>query len=116
MSKNSFMGIMELISDALKPKPHSHQKAKCPKCSSDLTLGLERCPKCGTHVSSMFRIECPKCKAANELSAEKCSSCGYGLVSQKVPSGGRTQYRCPICGYVADYYMLSCPSCGVKFI
>ncbi len=110
------MGLLELFSGVLKGKPHAAQKAKCPKCSTDLTLGLERCPKCGTHVSSMFRIECPKCKAANELSAEKCSNCGYGLVGQKTPAGGATQYRCPICGYVADYYMLSCPACGVKFV
>ena len=111
------MGIMELIHEALKPKPHSEMKAKCPKCGTDLTLGMERCPKCGTHVESMFRIECPNCKAANELTAEKCASCGYQLISGKAPSGGgKTQYRCPICGYLADYYMLSCPACGVKFI
>lgn len=113
------MGIGELLSNMAKGmlggKPHEGRKAKCPKCKSDLTLGMERCPKCGTHVESMFRIECPKCKTANELKAEKCVKCGYELVAKPVPSG-RVQYRCPICGYLADYYMLSCPSCGVKFI
>jgi lipopolysaccharide biosynthesis regulator YciM len=32
------------------------------------------------------------------------------------PSEQKQQYRCPLCGYVADYYMLSCPACGVKFV
>lgn len=111
------MGLLDLVSKALKPKPHAERKAKCPKCGTEVKLGMERCPSCGTHIESMFRIECPKCKAPNELSAEKCSKCGYGLVGKQVPpSGGKTQYRCPLCGYVADYYMMSCPSCGVRFI
>ena len=111
------MGIMELISDALKPKPHANRKAKCPKCKSDITLGMERCPKCGTHIESLFRIECPKCKTANELNAIKCTKCGYDLSDKKqAPAPSQVQYRCPICGYVANYYMLSCPSCGIKFI
>jgi len=113
------MGLGEIFSGMVKNltggKPHENRKAKCPKCKADLTLGMERCPSCGTHVESMFRIECPKCKTANDLKAERCTKCGYELVQQKVPSG-RQQYRCPICGYLADYYMLSCPSCGVKFI
>jgi DNA-directed RNA polymerase subunit RPC12/RpoP len=108
------MGLLDLISGALKPKPHSDRKAKCPKCSADITLGMERCPKCGTHVSSMFRIECPKCKTANELDATKCSKCGYGLV-ESPSQQSKPSYRCPRCGYVADYYMLSCPACGVRF-
>jgi len=109
------MGIFDLVSSALKPKPLANRKAKCPKCSADVTLGMERCPQCGTHIESMFRLECPKCKAANPLTAGKCEKCGYDLGGTKEPSGGVT-YRCPICGYVADYYMLSCPSCGTKFI
>ncbi|VVC00755.1 Double zinc ribbon [uncultured archaeon] len=95
--------------------PQANRPAKCPKCGAQLMLGMERCPKCGTHVESMFRIECPKCKTANELKAEKCSKCGYSFV-QASSSSGKVQYRCPLCGYVADYYMLSCPACGVKFI
>ena len=78
---------------------------------------MERCPSCGTHIDSMFRIQCPKCNEANDLNAEKCKKCGTSLVAQQAPGGtGKTQYRCPLCGYVADYYMASCPSCGVKFI
>ncbi|MCX8198326.1 MAG: zinc ribbon domain-containing protein [Candidatus Micrarchaeota archaeon] len=111
------MGLLELLSGIFKAKPHSHLRAKCPKCKADVNLGMERCPKCGTHIESMFRIECPRCKTPNEISAAKCSGCGLGLVGQQVPSGsGRQQYRCPLCGYVADYYMMSCPSCGVRFI
>ena len=109
------MGLLDLISSALKPRPRSDMKAKCPKCKSDLNMGMERCPACGTHVESMFRLECPKCKTANDLNAIKCAKCGYPLSEQRAPSG-KEQYRCPICGYVADYYMLSCPSCGVKFV
>ena len=109
------MGLFDLISNALKPKPHADRKAKCPKCGAELVLGMERCPSCGTHVESMFRIECPKCKAPNALKAEKCEKCGYPLTEQRAPRG-KEQYRCPMCGYVADYYMMSCPACGVKFI
>ena len=109
------MGFFDLVSNALKPKPHADRKAKCPKCKADVVLGMERCPSCGTHIDSMFRIECPKCKTANDLKAEKCSKCAYPL-SESAQPPGKEQYRCPMCGYVADYYMLSCPACGVKFI
>lgn len=112
------MGMMELLSGLFKKKPHADTKAKCPKCKGDVVLGMERCPACGTHIDSMFRIKCPACDEANDLNAEKCKKCGTGLVGQQVPPGGagKAQYRCPLCGYVADYYMTSCPSCGVKFI
>jgi ribosomal protein L40E len=109
------MGILDLISSALKPKPHSDLTGKCPKCGINLNMGMERCPKCGTHIETMFRLECPKCKTANSLKADRCSKCGYPLSDQPAPAG-RDQYRCPMCGYVADYYMMSCPSCGVKFV
>jgi hypothetical protein len=111
------MGILELISGKVKEKPHGERKAKCPKCGAEVTLGMDRCPACGTHISSMFRIECPKCKSPNEVNAKFCVKCGYDLSDKKegAPSGSAT-YRCPICGYVANYYMLSCPACGVKFV
>ena len=109
------MGFFDLLSNVLKPKPHADRKAKCPMCKADVMLGMERCPSCGTHIDSMFRIECPKCKTANGLKADKCSKCGYPLSDQRAPSG-KEQYRCPMCGYVADYYMMSCPACGVRFV
>jgi len=110
----AYMGLLDLISEAIKPKPHASMKGKCPKCGTEVNMGMERCPKCGTHISSMFRIECPKCKAANELKAERCSKCGFLLV-EPAQQQGKVSYRCPICGYMADYYMLSCPSCGTRF-
>jgi ribosomal protein L40E len=111
------MGLVDLVKDALTEKPHAERKAECPKCHTPITLGMERCPKCGLHLESMFRIECPKCKTANELNAVSCSKCGYDLSDKKKqPPQPAAQYRCPICGYMASYYMLSCPSCGTKFI
>ena len=32
------MGFFDLVSSALKPKPHADRKAKCPKCNADVTL------------------------------------------------------------------------------
>lgn len=111
------MGLLDLIKEAASEKPHAERKAACPKCKGPVVLGMERCPKCGTHLESMFRIECPKCKTANPLNASTCSKCGYGLSDKKerAPPEG-ISYRCPICGYGANYYMLSCPSCGTRFV
>jgi predicted RNA-binding Zn-ribbon protein involved in translation (DUF1610 family) len=109
------MGILDLLGNIIKPKAHSNIESKCPKCGTPVNMGMERCPSCGVHIESMFRIECPKCKAANDLKAEKCTKCGYALIAPP-STGGKTQYRCPLCGYSADYYMLSCPACGVKFV
>lgn len=112
------MGIFDLLKGAASEKPHGERQAKCPKCGEAIILGMERCPKCGTHLSSMFRIECPKCKTANPLNAPQCSKCGYDLSDKKKTSAPPEgiQYRCPICAYTANYYMLSCPSCGTKFV
>lgn len=109
------MGLFDLVKNAVKPKPYAERKAKCPKCKAELKLGMERCPECGTHVESMFRIKCPKCEESNPIRTEKCSKCGYSFVAQQV-SSGKVRYICPICGYEADYFMLSCPACGVKFV
>jgi len=111
------MGFLDLIKGAVKGKPHAERKAECPKCKSPVTLGMERCPNCGMHLESMFRIECPKCKTANELNAAKCSKCGYPLSDKaEAPAPTGVSYRCPICAYTANYYMLSCPSCGTRFV
>ena len=110
------MGLLELLSGIFKRKPHKEIQASCPKCKAKVNLGMERCPSCGTHIESMFRIKCPKCEHLNGVNATSCEKCGYNFIEYKVPSGGKVQYRCPICGYVADYYMTYCPSCGVKFI
>ena len=82
------MGFLDLIKGAVKGKPHAERKA-----------------------------ECPKCKTANGLNAAKCSKCGYSLSDNKeAPAPTGVSYRCPICAYSADYYMLSCPSCGTRFV
>jgi len=109
------MGLLDLVKNAVKPKPYAERKAKCPKCKAELKLGMERCPACGTHVESMFRIKCPKCEESNPIRTEKCSKCGYSFIAQQV-SSGKVRYVCPICSYEADYFMLSCPACGVKFV
>ncbi len=113
------MGIGELINEKLKGMgrrrlPGGGKEEKCPKCKATVTLDMERCPKCGTRISSMFRIECPKCKTANELDAKRCSKCGYEFEAE--PQKNKTVYKCPLCGYEADYWMTQCPSCGVKFV
>ncbi len=113
------MGLLELVKGAvkgrLKPKLAAKGDLQCPKCKTKVTLEMERCPGCGTRISSMFRIECPKCKEPNPLTASACSKCGASFVAQQSPPQRET-YVCPICGYRADYFMLSCPSCGVKFV
>lgn len=90
-------------------------KAKCPKCKADVNTTMERCPSCGTHISSMFRIECPQCHTANEVNATACAKCGMEFVQKEGEERREQVYTCPLCGYRANYYMLSCPSCGVKF-
>ncbi len=114
------MGILELLKNAAKgrlgrPQVKGEKDLKCPKCKKPVTLDMERCPGCGTHISSMFRIECPACKEPNPLAALSCGKCGKSFISSGPTVPGST-YVCPLCGYRADYYMLSCPACGVKFI
>ncbi|VVC01565.1 Double zinc ribbon [uncultured archaeon] len=111
------MGLLDLIRGSVNEKPHAERKAECPKCKEPVSLGMERCPKCGTRLESMFRIECPKCKTANPLNSPRCSKCGYDISDRKTPAPPEgVQYRCPICSYTANYYMLSCPSCGTRFV
>jgi lipopolysaccharide biosynthesis regulator YciM len=111
------MGLLDVIRDAVTPKRRSFggKAEKCPKCKQPITLEMERCPKCGTHIASMFRIECPMCKEQNAIDAKFCKKCAYSF-EKPASSGNRVRYTCPICNFEADYYMLSCPSCGTKFI
>lgn len=90
------------------------QKLSCPKCKTEITIDMERCPKCGTKISEMFFLECPNCKEKNPLDAKRCKKCGYDFEVEKVRRE-ETKYVCPICGYTANYRMLSCPACGTKF-
>jgi len=86
----------------------------CPECKTKINLGMERCPKCGTHIDSMFRLKCPNCKNENPLRAKQCEKCKKPLTPPGA-SSGKSIYTCPRCGYRADYFMTECPSCGVKF-
>jgi len=87
---------------------------KCPNCGVKIDISKERCPNCGVHISSMFRKKCPRCKASNKLDAKFCVKCGYSF-SEEHRKNSKKRYRCPICGYSADYYMLKCPVCGARF-
>ncbi len=111
------MGLLSMLRETLLKKGQRPAiAAKCPKCKAEVNTSMERCPQCGTHVASMFRLECPHCKTANPLDSEKCSKCGQALVPPTAPDQPRRNfYTCPRCGYKADFYMLSCPSCGTRF-
>jgi len=60
-------------------------------------------------------MKCPQCKTQNKLDAKRCVKCGHDFEVQEVRIG-QQKYVCPICGYKADYFMLSCPACGIKFV
>lgn len=119
--KALLMGIVSLLKETLLGGFFHEKKvsieAKCPKCGAKVNTTMERCPSCGTHISSMFRLECPECHESNEVSATACKKCGKRFVPEGGEGGGReTIYTCPRCGYRANFMMLSCPSCGVKFV
>ncbi|MFA5106651.1 MAG: zinc ribbon domain-containing protein [Candidatus Micrarchaeia archaeon] len=113
------MGLLDLLkgvvgSGGSKSGVGSGVTLECQNCKAKIDSGMERCPNCGVHLSSMFRIKCPKCGTTNQWNAEKCEKCGTSFRSAQ--SSGKSSYKCPRCGYVADYFMMSCPSCGVKFV
>ncbi len=100
-------------------KPGAGTWMDCPNCKERINLSMDRCPKCGTHIDSMFRIKCPKCKTENSLRAKQCEKCKTLLSLPGAGTGGappKPQYACPRCGYRADYFMSECPACGVKFV
>ena len=111
------MGLLDMLKEVAKARMGSGggQTLKCPSCGETITSDIERCPKCGTHLASMFHKKCPNCKEYSELSDKRCKKCGYDFEMAETQSSKQT-YRCPRCGYVADYFMLSCPACGVKFV
>ena len=112
------MGLGEIIKVMFKGKPvqvNKGQKQKCPSCGEALTLDMERCPKCGVHVKSMFRRKCPKCKTLNELDNKRCSQCAYDFEGE-LEGAKRDVYSCPICGYRSDAYLTRCPVCNTRFM
>lgn len=109
------MGFFDFLKNIFSKKDNSlDQMVKCPNCKKEFNLSLQRCPHCGVHTDLMFRKKCPYCKEPNPLKQKKCIKCNKDLDFSY--AGPLTVYVCPICNYKADFYMLSCPSCGTKFI
>lgn len=106
------MGIVDFIKKLFSG---SQKKYKCPNCGADITLDMERCPKCGVRIRSMFKKKCPKCGTLNELDAKKCIKCGYNFEAEEIQLK-KTYYICPICGYKSEVYMTQCPACGTRFV
>jgi len=106
------MGIWELLRDRFLKGPQlPKQKANCPRCKTDLTLDMPKCPKCGLPIKQIFRIICPNCRELVEPDAKECPKCKKSFLPPE-----RRVYTCPICDYHADYYMLACPACNTKFM
>jgi ribosomal protein L40E len=105
------MGILELLSGAGKKNPSlSGRTADCPICKSKLRLDMKECPKCKHRIADLFTLICPECKANMPLDASECPKCRFNIAAPP-----KRRYLCPRCQYSADYWMLQCPACGVKF-
>lgn len=112
------MGLSDLVSGFFGWGPSSSKKGpkqNCPNCKTPVTLDMARCPKCGVHISSMFKMKCPKCQTLNELNAKKCSKCGYNFEAE-LSRAERTHYTCPMCGYKSEAFLTSCPACNTRFV
>ncbi len=111
------MGLTDILKGVLKGRESTggDQWQKCPSCSEQVNLSMERCPKCGVHLSSMFRRKCPKCETLNELDKKKCVNCNYSFEAE-FERAKKTSFQCPICSYKSDVYLTSCPVCNTRFI
>ena len=111
------MGLLDLIKSMLKGSGSASkgQWQKCPQCSEKINVSMERCPKCGVHISSMFRRKCPKCETLNELENKRCSKCKYDFEAE-LARASRTFFTCPICGYKSEAYLTACPACNTRFV
>jgi len=109
------VAILDLLLGRLKkPSERSKIKKKCPKCKAELNLSMEKCPKCGTPLSKLFELVCPQCKEHVPFGTRFCPKCNYDFEAPPPPP--KRRYRCPRCGYRADYFMLRCPACGIRFV
>ena len=106
------MRIMDLLLGRLGRPPSSlkDRKQPCPVCKTPLTLDMEKCPKCATPIADLFVLICPNCKGNMALHDSRCGKCGFDLAAPP-----KKKFVCPRCQYSADYWMLQCPACGVKF-
>jgi predicted RNA-binding Zn-ribbon protein involved in translation (DUF1610 family) len=110
------MGLSEIFGNVFRGSgPPKGEKANCPNCGEAITLEMERCPKCGVRIKSMFRRKCPKCGALNELDIKKCSKCFYDFEAE-LQMLKKTYFVCPFCGYKSDAFMTECYACGAKFV
>jgi rubrerythrin len=113
------MGLGDLVSGFLKgPPPSSSRKGQtqsCPNCGEKVNLSMERCPKCGVRIKSMFRRKCPKCQTLIELDAKRCTKCGYNFEAE-LERANKTFYVCPICNYKMEAMLTQCPACNTRFM
>lgn len=113
------MGIMDMLRTASGGKGNGKKGdvQKCPHCGETVLITMERCPKCGTHIKSMFKRKCPnkKCETLNELDAKRCVKCGFDFDAE-LKRAERTVYRCPICGYKMEALLTQCPACNTRFM
>jgi len=117
--KFDVMGLLDILKGLFgkNEKPwYASKKYKCPNCGYfPITLDMKRCPKCGVRIGSMFKKKCPKCKTNNDLDAKVCIKCGYNFDEAEGKSK-KTIYKCPNCGYEADYLFDVCPVCGTRMV
>lgn len=112
------MGLLDLFRGALKGSKSTSSKGqsqKCPNCGETVNLSMERCPKCGVRIKSMFRRRCPRCGTLNDLDVKKCSKCFYNFEAE-IERAKKTYYVCPICGYRMDTMLTQCPACNTRFM
>lgn len=115
------MGLLGMLKDAMSGKGKTQftkgDVQKCPQCGETVLINMDRCPKCGVHIKSMFRRKCPKCGSMSELDAKECSNkkCRYSFV-EELKRAERTVYNCPRCGYKMDALLTSCPACNTRFM
>ncbi len=113
------MGLGDIFKNMLKGGPASSsrkgQKQKCPNCGETVNLSMERCPKCGVRIKSMFRRKCPKCSSLAELDAPKCTKCGYNFEAE-LQRAKKTYYVCPICRYKMETMFPRCPACQTRLM
>ena len=111
------MGLLEIVGNMIKRPPDAGkaQSQKCPNCGETVNLAMERCPKCGVRIKSMFRRKCPRCGTLSELGIRKCGNCFYDYEAE-LEMAKKTYYVCPICGYRMSAYLTQCPACNRRFV
>lgn len=110
------MGLLSMLREVFGSMNQRKYKEplKCPSCGVLIKdPGKDRCQACGVRLTSMFKLICPECKTENAFDARQCSKCRHDF--DAAPSQ-KTIYKCPICSYEADFYMLKCPACGTRFV